>query len=337
MSSTLHWLSPGDPDQRTGGYLYNARMVRALRERGWSVKVHPLPGEWPWPRALGDCERLIEQIPAGERVLADGLLWPGLGALRQRLVRANPVVVLVHSLLDKELAGGDHALELTETEAIGQASAWAATSPSMARLLTSRLGKEGATVCPGTDSAERAPGSQGHQLLTVANLAPNKQVRELIEVMDHLRDTEWRLDIAGSLDQNPGYSEHVRQDIARAGLEGRVHLLGSLDREALEAVYQRADIMVHMASFEAFGMGLAEAVARGIPVLSTPAGAHELFPNAAYETVVSGDAIGTARALDGLLGSPERQHRMGDAAWAARLPSWPESAQLLEAVLEGLG
>ena len=45
-STDLDFIVPGDPAQRTGGYLYDARIVEALRHLGWTVTVHGLPGRF---------------------------------------------------------------------------------------------------------------------------------------------------------------------------------------------------------------------------------------------------------------------------------------------------
>jgi len=316
-------------------------MGQALSERGCRVVLHALPGSWPWPRAdeLAASEALLAAIPSGEPVLADGLLWPGLGALRQQLGRSNSVVVLVHSLLDKEGPDDAQALITAEMSALGDAALWIATSPTMGRTVAARLGPAGpagAVVCPGTAPAPRAPGSAGHQLLSVGTVTPRKGTRQLIEAVAGLKDPDWRLDIVGGLHRDPAYADQVSADIERASLGGRVTLHGELSGDALEAAYGRADILVHAAHFEAFGMCLTEAIARGIPVLSTPAGALEVLPEAAVLQVPAGDPAAMTGALEGLLGSPEQQDRMGRAAAGAQLPTWAEVAALFEAAIEGL-
>jgi glycosyltransferase involved in cell wall biosynthesis len=317
-------------------------MGQALGERGRRVVLHALQGSWPWPRPdeLAASEQLLAAIPRGEPVVADGLLWPGLGALRQQLARSNPVVVLVHSLLDKEGADDALALIAAEMSALGDAALWIATSPTMGRRVAERLGHAGpagVVVCPGTAPAPRAPGSAGHQLLSVGTVTPRKGTRQLIEAVAGLEDPEWRLDIVGALHRDSVYAGQVRADIERACLGGRITLHGELSEDALEAAYGRADILVHAAHFEAFGMCLTEAIARGIPVLSTPAGALEVLPEAAVHQVPAGEPGAMTAALEGLLASPEQQHRMGRAAAAAQLPTWAEAAVLFEAAIEGLG
>ena len=57
------------------------------------------------------------------------------------------------------------------------------------------------------------------------------------------------------------------------GLEDRVSLAGDLDAAALAALYDRADLFVLPTLYEGYGMAVAEALARGLPVVSTATGA----------------------------------------------------------------
>lgn len=47
MSGRFTLIVAGDPAQRTGGYLYDAHIVSALREQGWQIEVLGLAGTFP--------------------------------------------------------------------------------------------------------------------------------------------------------------------------------------------------------------------------------------------------------------------------------------------------
>ena len=47
MASSLHFVVPGPLDQRTGGYIYDRRIVEGLRARGWNMP--------PLRRRSGSC------------------------------------------------------------------------------------------------------------------------------------------------------------------------------------------------------------------------------------------------------------------------------------------
>ena len=52
----LTLLVAGDPDQLTGSYVYDARIVEALRERDWTIEVEGLAGRFPDARSAGKRE-----------------------------------------------------------------------------------------------------------------------------------------------------------------------------------------------------------------------------------------------------------------------------------------
>jgi glycosyltransferase involved in cell wall biosynthesis len=338
VSRALHWLSPGDPKQRTGGFIYNARVIDALRDAGRAVAVHALPGEWPWPtRAdVAACCTQLQTIPEGEPILADGLLWPALGLCRPEITARNPGVVLVHSLLDKEGAANADRLMAIETEAIAASRGWIATSGRTASLVRQRVGPQpaGMVVIPGCDPSEMSRGSGGTRLLCVATVTPRKGHALLIEALAGIEDIDWTLDCAGSTDRDAACAEAVRDTIARLGVAGRVNFLGELTDDALASAYDAADILVHAASFEGYGMGLAEALARGLPVVSTPAGALDDVPASAAIVVEPGDVNAMRGAIAGLLRDPDRRVAMAAAAGAIRWPTWDEVAASVGAAID---
>ena len=103
-ADTLDVVVPGPITQRTGGYIYDARMVDGLRTLGWHVRVHEVAGRFPdggegGERALRDT---LAGLADGGRVLTDGLAVGALpGPLRAAAARLR-VVALVHHPLGDE-------------------------------------------------------------------------------------------------------------------------------------------------------------------------------------------------------------------------------------------
>src|SRR5688500_16753902 len=104
----IAWVVPGSIDQLTGGYLYDARIVDGLRERGHSVRVvdlrqrlwplDPAAG-WGLVRALGPATWDVAVVDE----LAHPAMAPGLPVARQR-TRGRPIIGLVHHLRCSEPA-----------------------------------------------------------------------------------------------------------------------------------------------------------------------------------------------------------------------------------------
>jgi hypothetical protein len=95
----LVFIVPGRPDQRTGGYLYDAHITQALRDQGVAVDVVGLPGAFPLPDALAKQSLFdaLTQAPAHATVVVDGLALGGLGDVverARRLASVRPTVAV---------------------------------------------------------------------------------------------------------------------------------------------------------------------------------------------------------------------------------------------------
>jgi len=98
----------------------------------------------------------------------------------------------------------------------------------------------------------------------------------------------------------------LRQQIAEAGLEDHVHLLGFLPEKDLPLAYRAADInVVPTAALEGFGLTAAEALAAGTPSMVTPVGGlpevvSDLSPDLVFASCEINDvAAGLIAALRG--------------------------------------
>jgi glycosyltransferase involved in cell wall biosynthesis len=128
----------------------------------------------------------------------------------------------------------------------------------------------------------------------------------------------------------------IRELIAEHDLEERVELMGELTNETLAAWYRQADLFVLPSQHEGYGMALGEALAYGLPIVSTTAGAiPDTVPPGAGLLTPPGDSQALAAALRLLLTDSWRRQQLAAAARQAgrQLPAWPETAARFAAAL----
>ena len=348
----LHLIAPGPLDQRTGGYLYDARIVEGLRALGWTVIAHGLEGRFPEgdPCAESSLARTLEGIAEGASVVLDGLamspLPEPLRAHRNRL----RLTALIHLPLADEtgLEAAERArLARLESESLAQCAGAIVTSTFTAR----RLEAYGVTascvrvVLPGTDPAPAAVGpgpGEPPRLLCVGSVSPGKGQDVLVRALARIRALPWSCLCAGSLTRTPEFADSVMEVARTLGLEDRIDFPGELGAPELDTHYHSASLFVLATHFEGYGMALAEALARGLPVLSTRAGAvPDTVPSEAGVLVPPGDERALAGALHELLSGPEgAERRAGLAERSLRhgrsLPTWGDAALAFERAVREL-
>ncbi|HEX3259230.1 MAG TPA: glycosyltransferase family 4 protein [Pseudonocardia sp.] len=195
---------------------------------------------------------------------------------------------------------------------------------------------------PGTDPAPRATGTDGASaLVCVAAVTPVKGHDVLVDALTSVADLPWTCVCAGPLDRAPGHVAEVRRRIERAGLTDRVRLVGPLDPAARDAAYAAADLAVAPSRTETYGMAVAEALARGLPLVATTGGAlpdtvgHAPDGTRPGLLVPPDDPAALATALRRWFDEPalRAQLRAAATARAATLPTWTATAEAVAAAL----
>ena len=117
-----------------------------------------------------------------------------------------------------------------------------------------------------------------------------------------------------------------------------MRLAGELEAAELTALYDSADLCVSASFYEGYGMALAEALARGLPIVAAAGGAvAETVPATAGLLVPVHDPGALRDALRRFLTDDDLAAalRGGALAARARLPSWAEAAMQVERALTG--
>ncbi len=330
---------PGDLATPTGGYAYDRHIVAGLADLGWSVEVVDVGGDFPRPgaRTLAAARTKLCAVPAGTRIVIDGLAFGAMPKLAAELAGAHPLIALVHHPLALEtgLSAADaDRFRASERAALATTSGVIVNSPSTARLLASDYGVAPgkiAIVLPGNEPRPQARGGRDGVivLLAVGSLVPRKGYDVLVAALAELKGLRWRLTIAGDRSRDAATADRLDADIRRLGLADRIEMLGAVPDARLSELYAGADVFVLPSRFEGYGMAFSDAIAHGLPVIGTTAGAiPDTVPAEAGLLVPPDDAAALVRALRQLIEDPDARRRLaaGARAAAARLPSWPQAA-----------
>jgi glycosyltransferase involved in cell wall biosynthesis len=336
---------PGDIATPTGGYAYDRRIIAELGVLGWRAEVLGLGDGFPFPSAdtRAAASARLAALPRQHPIVVDGLAFGALPETAEALRASHRLIALVHHPLALEtgLSAADcAALQRSERSALACARHVIATSTTCARLLAADYGVPPdrlSVVEPGTDRmAARVRENAGEVvLLAVGAVIPRKGYDVLVAALAKLAHLPWRLVIAGDGGRSPETLRRLGADIAALDLADRITLLGAVSSEQLASLYEGCDLFALPSRFEGYGMVFAEAIAHGLPVVGTTAGAiPQTVPAAAGVLVPPDDVEALAAALRRLIEDPAERERLAAAARAARFPSWRAQAVAFARLLE---
>ncbi len=155
-------------------------------------------------------------------------------------------------------------------------------------------------------------------LLYVGRISVEKKIEQLRAVLDHVPGT--RLAIVGD---GP---EHLKRELAHHFEGAPVTFMGYLRGEELWSAFASADIFVFPSAMESFGLVLIEAMASGLPVVtSRVGGADEIVQSGVNGYVFNvGDMRGMIDGVRAILSEPSKRHIMGrNARLFAETQTWP--------------
>ncbi len=345
----VHFLVPGPLDQRTGGYLFDRQVVEGLRASGRKVDVAELPGRFPAADALArkGCKTALDRLPDAAVAVVDGLALAGFARCLRRHATRLQIVGFVHHPLALETG-------LRRAEAARYAALEARLWPLLRGVICPSVATASAVETAGVDPQRVAVAPPGTarpaaairrsagatvRLLSVGTLTARKGHALLIEALAQLRNAPWTLVCAGSLERDPQAATRVRAAVAAHGLTHRVRLAGELSSAQLAREYGAANVFVLPSFHEGYGMAFAEALAHGLPIVATTAGAiPDTVPAKAALFVAPGDVNALHAALARVIHDERLRARLaaGAAEAGAALPSWPQAVARWAAALDRL-
>ena len=320
---------PGDMHQRTGGFIYEATVLRCLNEIGCATDHLQLPASFPDPSPLEMQSTLadLRAVAADQVIILDGLVSGAIDPVGLTSVTA-PIIAMVHHPLALETGLSDHRaayLLSNERAVLAQVAHVVVPSPHTAEILTSsyNVPRDKITVAlPGFDRPGRASDPVSPPLiLSVGLLAERKGHDLLIAALALIRDLEWQAEIIGK-PHDDRYTDALRLQLTELGLEGRVILRGELSASELQDQYRCATLFALATRYEGYGMVLSEAMLWGLPVVSCDVGAVPDTVGSAGLLVPPGDPPRFADAMRAVLTNEATRQDLSKASVekAARLP-----------------
>jgi glycosyltransferase involved in cell wall biosynthesis len=197
----------------------------------------------------------------------------------------------------------------------------------------------GAGFQPNLDETNRAAFKKKYGLgssyliLHVGNSDPYKNVEGIFHVLDIL-SRELGLDV-GLVKVGQDFTSEQHRIIAGLGLTQRVSHLGRLDEASLIMTYQSCDVLLFPSLYEGFGWPPLEAMACGLPVVTSTAGSLPEVAGDAALSAPSDDHAGLARMVAEVLTRDElRQNLIARGLCRARIFTWEKSISQLVGIYQ---
>ncbi len=341
------WFVPGNFPPTTGAIVFDTKLGAALGKAGHAVSLTPLQGLHPWPDAEAResaAMGLHAALGSGDpRIVIDGFCLYAFAAMAEALEGAGVIGMIHHPMSHEPHLSAEERQRYAEIErsllprlahVVVPSQAVRAQLVSLPGLSPERV----TVITPGLPDAPRSTGSgdSGCHLLAIASLIPRKGFDTVLKALAPLSDLDWRLTICGDQTIDPDHSALLQAQAEGPGLAGRVTFTGPRTAAELELLWQSADIFVSGSQYEGYGMAVAEAVRRGLPLAVTKgAAAPEVIPAAGSVVVETGDAAQLSKGLRRLIFDPAARRVLANAAWDAgsRLPTWESQAQRFASLL----
>lgn len=214
---------------------------------------------------------------------------------------------------------------------MGEASCFHVTAEAEVKELRTIGLDQPATVIPNgvsvPDEMPSPPDTSTQRALFLSRVHPKKGLPMLLDVWARLRPDGWTLEIVGP--DKTGHRAELEEQRAALNLEDTVHFAGPVEDNRKWDKYAAADLFVLPSHSENFGLVVAEALAAGLPVITTKGTPWSELEKESCGWWIDIDEDSFEWALrEAIHLTPDERHTMGQRgrALVERQYSWPSIA-----------
>ncbi|WP_438431145.1 glycosyltransferase family 4 protein [Gorillibacterium sp. sgz500922] len=242
-----------------------------------------------------------------------------------------PVVYTCHSLASEGISskpGKQQTALLTFANRVIVPSRWQA---KVTKGLYPRMNRRKLITIPhgvtpiSKGSSKRDP----HKLLYVGRLIPSKGVEPLIKAVGLLaqENRKVQLTIVGS--GKASYRDKLRTLAKQSGAAKRIHWADKTPHKSVQRLYRSYGAVINPSKKESFCLVALEAMANGVPLISTTSGGMKEFVTRRNAKIIrSIDGVHIARAIKAFWNDPEQSRkRVIHARATAAQYKWPVIAR----------
>ena len=287
----------GKLDTISGGYLYDRRLVRYLRQQGDDVQLISLPWTWYGRHLLHNFDQdLLQQLrhSSFDLLLQDELNHPSLFWLNKQLKRhlSCPLVSIVHHLRSSE----SHPslllklYRLIERQYLRTIDGFVFNSKTTRATVEALMKEQKPQVVayPAADHircemdrtlvVKKAHDPGPLRLLFVGNITPRKGCHVLLTALADLPKGSWQLKVIGDMTVDPNYVRQMKYQAYSSGISTHIHWHGHLSDADLSSLLATSQVLVVPSTYEGFGIVYLEGMSYGLPAIATTSGAaHEII------------------------------------------------------------
>jgi len=276
-------LSIGVEADNGGGMVVKQQINNKLVERGHSVDDLHLPNQIPVLPKVNSISQIRQRIDRYDLVHCHSIV--GSHALSSALAvgaSTTPLVYHTHTAFFSDISWKERYLlryllrfQTSQSDAVIYVSelerellsSYISPSPSSAVIENRVVIEEGSS----NGDLENFPEVQEPYMISVGTISQRKGQHRIVEAMQYFDELD--LVLVGNIETN------IYKQIADQGLSESVHVLGRVEPDSsVHALISNAEGLIHMSSYESYGLVIPEALAHGVPVVcSDRCGAKELI------------------------------------------------------------